>query len=130
MGLKNIAQRGAHFEDSGHRAWRYDSAVQRSLRVIYRVVGLAAVVYGGAGCASRRQDLAEPVYVANGSGERCYEAVRGALEPLGIMPHCLGSVRFGIAVDRKDEARARAALEPVCRGPELYLVMEPETSRR
>jgi len=53
------------------------------------------------------------VEIANGGGEKCYDAVRAALEPQRITPHCIGSVRFGISVEAKDAARARATLKPL-----------------
>jgi hypothetical protein len=75
-------------------------------------------------CASSRP---EPnlVDVANGAGEKCYDAVRAALEPQGITPHCLGSVRFGISVEAREAARARALLKPLCADPDLYLILVP-----
>lgn len=86
------------------------------------IVGLVAALLGG--CATCRP-AAEPdlVAVADGSGEASYEAVRAALVPCGITPHALGSVRFGIWVEARDAARARALLQPVCADPELDLVL-------
>ncbi len=95
----------------------------RSVRAAIPVLAITLVL---AGCASRRP-AAEPdlTYVANGSGAKCYDAVRAALEPQGITPHCLGSVRFGISVETKDAARARLLLRPLCADPDLYLILVP-----